>query len=87
MQKKLAALAIAALLSVSMSGCAAGTNTDNGTKPLFPDDSITNGDYDTDTSRTYSDKNGLFSTDRDRFDQMLENGHVRDTDGYLRNDR
>ncbi len=87
MQKKLAALAIAALLSVSMSGCAAMNHTDDGTKPIFPDDSITNGDYDTDTSRKYSGKNGLYSTDRDRFERMLENGRVRDTDGYLRNDR
>lgn len=87
MQKNLIALALSALLALGMTGCAGGTNMDNGTKPLFPDDAITNGDYGADSSRNYTGKNGLFSTDQDRFDEMLENGRVRDGDGYLRNDR
>ena len=94
MGRKLTALALAALLAAGLSGCSSGSNvtTDRsyGTGRSYGSGSYYNGTYGsgsynngTGHSGGWTDTDGTRSDNRTRYEEMLENGRVHDTDGYL----
>ncbi|MBQ9393811.1 MAG: hypothetical protein IJU18_07490 [Oscillospiraceae bacterium] len=84
MQKRWTAFALATLLALGATGCAAGNNPDRA-RPLFPDDAITGGNHDSFADNGISGTSDRSAADGEDFETMLENGRVRDRDGDLRN--
>ena len=83
MRQKWAVFALTALLTLGMTGCASGNNAtvDN----MWPNDDrnmpgerIIDGVQD-----AVDDAGDMLTGDADRYREMLENGRVHDSDGYL----
>ena len=71
MSKKLTATALAGLMLLGMTGCSSGNNMTRDANRFFG-------------TETYgADNYGAGDNEEDRYHEMLENGRVRDTDGYL----
>ena len=81
MGQKIAVFALAALLTLGMTGCASGNNTtidrDNRTWNA-PGNDILDGMED-----AVDDAGDMLRGDTDRYWEMVENGRVHDSDGYL----
>ena len=75
MSKRLTAAALAAVLALGMTGCSSGNNYSRGADRYFGTDTYPAENYV--TGENYYDE-----TDS-RYREMLDNGRVRDTDGYL----
>jgi len=71
MSKKLTAAALAALMLLGMTGCSSGNNMVRDANRFF------------DTETDHADHYGTGDNTEDRYREMVENGRVHDTDGYL----
>ena len=94
MGKKVTALALAALLALGLSGCGSSTdNTANGTRSNYDnrddylDDFGRNRGLGEDIGRglddAVDDVEDTLTGDSRRYQEMLENGRVHDSDGFL----
>ncbi|MBE6990688.1 MAG: hypothetical protein E7426_08125 [Ruminococcaceae bacterium] len=83
MTKKLTALTLSALLLLGLTACSSGNNVmrDTGNYDAPYSD---NNDYGYGTDNTYGPGNTYGAEDdSDRYHDMLENGRIHDSDGYL----
>ena len=85
MGQRIAAFALAALLTVGVTGCASGNNA---TVDRYNDqnrnapDNIIDGMEDT-VENAVDDAGDMLRGDTDRYREMVENGRVHDSDGNL----
>ena len=97
MLKKITAFSLAALLVLGMTGCSSGNNVTSDGDNFNNHAVLPNGgsgvqndrqnDLGEDLEDTWDDvkenAEDLLTGDRDRYQDMLENGRVHDSDGYL----